>query len=229
MSILVTGAGGALGSSVVRTLAARGHKVALVDRSAGAIEKLAAEVSGVFAVVDDASRESFAEALASCEASGGEPVSGAALVAGGWAGGRAAHEGDASLSDMLESNLRTVESAFAALLPGMVARRKGSLVLIGSRNVERPWAGKGSAAYTASKAAAVSYAQAVAAEVLEHGVRVNAILISTMDTPANRRGMPEVDPTTWVSTESAAGVVAFLLSDDARDISGAAIPVYGRA
>jgi hypothetical protein len=60
--------------------------------------------------------------------------------------------GSLGVNVSLESNLRTVESAFAALLPGMVARRKGSLLLVALRNVERPWAGKGSAAYTASKA-----------------------------------------------------------------------------
>jgi hypothetical protein len=60
-------------------------------------------------------------------------------------------------------------------------------------------------------------------------VRVNAILPSTLDTPANRAAMPKADPATWVPLASAAGVVAFLLGDGARDISGVAVPVYGRA
>jgi hypothetical protein len=50
-----------------------------------------------------------------------------------------------------------------------------------------------------------------------------------MDTPANRAAMPDADPSRWVSLPSAAGVIAFLLSDDARDVSGAALPLYGRA
>ena len=111
----------------------------------------------------------------------------------------------------------------------MVARKHGSVVVVGSRAAVQPSTSAGSAAYAASKAAVVALAQAVAAEVLEHGVRVNAILPSTMDTPANRAAMPKVDPTRWVSLASAAGLVAFLLSDGARDVSGAAIPVYGRA
>ena len=72
-------------------------------------------------------------------------------------------------------------------------------------------------------------AQAVAQEVLEHGVRINSILPSTMDTPANRSSMPRRDPTKWVSLDSASSVIAFLLSEDSRDVSGAALPVYGRA
>ena len=70
--------------------------------------------------------------------------------------------------------------------------------------------------------------QACAAEVLADGVRLNAVLPSTIDTPANRAAMPARDPACWVSVESLSGVIAFLLSDAARDISGAAIPVFGR-
>jgi NAD(P)-dependent dehydrogenase (short-subunit alcohol dehydrogenase family) len=111
----------------------------------------------------------------------------------------------------------------------MVVRGRGSIVVVGSRAAAQPATSARSAAYAASKAAVVALAQAVAAEVLDHGVRVNAVLPSTMDTPANRASMPKVDPSRWVSLSSAAGVIAFLLSDDARDISGAALPLYGRA
>jgi NAD(P)-dependent dehydrogenase (short-subunit alcohol dehydrogenase family) len=115
------------------------------------------------------------------------------------------------------------------MLPGMVARGAGSIVVVGSRAVERPWTSATASAYAATKSAVVALAQAAAAEVVDRGVRINAILPSTLDTPANRRAMPGVDSATWVSLESASAVMAFLLSDDARDVSGAAIPLYGRA
>lgn len=221
MRTLITGAGGALGSELARVLVARGHEVGLLDRSAAAVEAIAQETGGVPLVLGEGG---IARAVAAFG-----PIDGAALVAGGWAGGKPLHEGDASLASMIEVNTTTVQDAFAALLPGMVAAKRGSVVVVGSRNVERPWQGAGSAAYTASKAAAVALAQAAAAEVLPFGVRINAVLVSTMDTPGNRAAMPKVDPATWVSTGSVAGVVAFLLSDDARDVSGAALPIYGRA
>ncbi len=57
---------------------------------------------------------------------------------------------------------------------------------------------------------------------------MNLVLPSTIDTAANRQAMPEADHSRWVTTDSLADVASFLLSDLARDISGAAIPVYGR-
>ena len=103
------------------------------------------------------------------------------------------------------------------------------MVVVGARAAVQPWTAVKSAAYAAAKAAVVALAQAAAAEVLGHGVRINAILPSTLDTPANRARMHRMDPANLVSLESAADLVAFLLSDRSRDISGAAIPIYGRA
>src|SRR5262249_29148768 len=130
---------------------------------------------------------------------------------------------------MITTNLETAYRSLRALLPGMVARKSGSIVVVGARPAIAPETAAGSAAYAASKAAVVALMKATAAEGLAHGVRLNAILPSTMDTAANRRAMPNADVSKWVTTESAASVVLFLLSDDARDISGAAIPVYGRS
>jgi len=130
---------------------------------------------------------------------------------------------------MISSNLDTVHLALRSLLPGMVAAKRGSIVVIGSRAASQPWTSASAASYAAAKAGAVALAQAAAAEVLESGVRINAILPSTIDTAANRAAMPDADPTRWVAAESLAGVIAFLLSDEARDISGAALPVYGRS
>jgi NAD(P)-dependent dehydrogenase (short-subunit alcohol dehydrogenase family) len=174
--------------------------------------------------------EAWRGALSRIDSEVGAPA-GAALIAGTWQGGTPLHAetDDRVWRAMMGTNLDTTHASLRALLPGMVARGRGSVVVIGSRAVERPWTSAAASAYGASKAAVVALAETVAAEVRESGVRVNAILPSTLDTPANRRAMPEVDPSRWVTTDSAAAVIAFLLSDEARDISGAALPVYGRA
>ena len=231
---VVTGAAGALGSEVARKLSARGERVVLIDGAAARarLEQLAAALPGASVVAGDITDDrTWSDALPRIERELGAPPTLAALIAGAWRGGSPLHEekGDEIWKTMLSANLETVHRSLVRLLPAMVARKRGSVVVVGSRAGEQPGASAGAAAYAASKSAVVTLARAVAAEVLEHGVRVNAILPSTLDTPANRAAMPKVDPSRWVSLDSAAGVVAFLLSDAARDISGAALPVYGRA
>jgi NAD(P)-dependent dehydrogenase (short-subunit alcohol dehydrogenase family) len=231
---LVTGAAGALGSEVARVLAARGHKLALVDAERGRerLQELATSLGGACVVAGDvASEATWAEAMPRIEREVGSPPSKAALIAGAWRGGQPLHEetGDEVWRAMMDANLETVHRSLRALLPAMVARKRGSIVVIGSRAAVEPGTSARAAAYAASKAAVVALSRAVAAEVLSAGVRVNAVLPSTMDTPANRAAMPGADPGKWVSLASAAGVVAFLLGDEARDVSGVALPVYGRA
>ncbi len=231
---LVTGAAGALGGEIARTLSARGDRVVLVDGDAARarLVELAATLKSACVVAGDLTNDAtWEEGLPRIERELGAPPSLAALTAGAWRGGRPFHEekGDETWRAMMSANLETVHRSLVRLLPAMVARKRGSIVVIGSRAADQPSTSAGSAAYAASKAAVVALAQAVAAENLEHGVRLNAILPSTMDTPANRAAMPKADSTRWVSLASAAAVVAFLLSEAARDVSGAALPVYGRA
>ena len=83
-------------------------------------------------------------------------------------------------------------------------------------------------AYTASKAGVLKLTEALAAEVKDHGITVNAVLPSTIDTPANRADMPKADFSRWVAPRDIASVIVFLLSDEARAVTGALIPVSGR-
>lgn len=232
--VAITGAGGALGAAVVEALTARGARFVLLDGAAKAsvLEARARELGGARAVVvtgDLADEATWRRALECCVAAYGRAPDAAAFIAGGWAGAALFGTDGTRLSSVLRTNVETVYQGFRALLPAMVAEGRGSVVVVGSRAAPEPWTSAGAPEYGASKAAVVALAQATAASVKESGVRVNAILPSTMDTPANRAAMPDVDPSTWVSLPSAAGVVAFLLSDAAKDISGAAVPVYGRA
>jgi NAD(P)-dependent dehydrogenase (short-subunit alcohol dehydrogenase family) len=231
---LVTGAAGALGAQVARTLSLRGHNVALLDSKAGSarLDALASSLGGACVVAGDlASEATWREGAMRIERELGAAPSIAALVAGAWRGGLPVYEEttDDAWRTLMTANVETVYRGLRALLPSMVASRRGSVVVVGSRAAVEPWTSARAAAYAASKAAVVALAQAAAAEVIAFGVRVNAILPSALDTPANRAAMPNADPTKWVTLESAAGVVAFLLSDAALDIQGAALPVYGRA
>jgi len=229
--VLVTGANGALGAAVVARCAADGALVVALERSRNrdvALERVSANVLRLQASTSDAA--ALANALARAEAELG-PLSGAVLTAGAWRGGHKFYETEAAADyrSVMDANLEVTQVALRALLPGMVKRKRGSVVLIGSRSGVRPYDAPGDAAYAAAKAAITALAQAIAAEVLADGVRVNLVLPSTIDTEANRKAMPDADHARWVTTDSLGDVIQFLLSERARDISGAAVPVYGRA
>jgi NAD(P)-dependent dehydrogenase (short-subunit alcohol dehydrogenase family) len=228
--LLVTGASGALGGAVVARGRADGAAIIAVERSNNSTISLArvaeAELRLRAPLTDEAL---LAEGVARAEAELG-PVTQAVLAAGTWRGGQPMY---ATSPDeyraLFEANLDSAVAVLRVLLAGMVERRHGSVVLVGSRAAARPFEARGQAAYAASKAALIAMMQACAAEVLEAGVRINAVLPSTIDTPANRRAMPDADSSRWVTLESLSSVVSFLLSDAASDVSGAALPVYGRA
>jgi NAD(P)-dependent dehydrogenase (short-subunit alcohol dehydrogenase family) len=133
--------------------------------------------------------------------------------------------GSISLVDwdrMLKLNLTSAVIGCRGVLPVMTAAGFGRIVNISSRAVITP-AG-GFIAYTVAKAAVITLTEALAKEV-PHGITVNAVLPSTMDTPANRQAMPDADRSTWVSTDAVAEAITFLASDAGGGISGAAIPV----
>lgn len=229
--VLVTGASGALGRAVVARLTARGRRVVGLERSKGGDVELEPGPSGLFtlrAATNDAA--GLALAVARAEAESG-PLSGAVLTAGAWRGGHPFYEAEAAADyrSVMDANLESAQLVLRAVLPGMVRRGSGSVVLVGSRSGVRPYDAPGDAAYAASKAALIALAQSIAAEVVTRGVRLNSVLPSTIDTDANRRAMPNADTSRWVTTDSLCDVIEFLLSERARDVSGAAIPVYGRA
>ena len=228
---VITGAAGAVGTALVAHLAGRGYKVAALGRAADAARLAPLGETGrvLPLTVDVASASEWASALTTIERELGAP-SAAVLVAGGWKGGKPLREEPEDVwQAMLQMNLETARASLKALLAGMVQRHAGSVVLFGSRAAVRPWESANAASYAATKAAVLAFAQATAADVIQHGVRVNVVLPSTIDTPPNRAAMPNADFSSWVTTDSLSGVIEFLLSDAARDVSGAALPVYGRA
>jgi NAD(P)-dependent dehydrogenase (short-subunit alcohol dehydrogenase family) len=111
------------------------------------------------------------------------------------------------------------------VLPDMLAQGAGRILAIGSRAAVEPSPMVG--AYSASKAALVSLVRTVALENKDRGITANIVLPGTMDTPANRTAMPKADPSKWVRPAQVAAMLVHLASDDASEISGAAIPILG--
>ncbi|ETH87702.1 oxidoreductase, short chain dehydrogenase/reductase family protein [Bordetella pertussis STO1-CHOC-0018] len=127
---------------------------------------------------------------------------------------------------MYALNLRTAVVACQAALPLMLARGAGHVVCIGSDAIGRAHAGLG--AYAASKAGVAELVRTLAAETRDQGIAANAVLPGTLDTPGNRRAMPDADFSRWVSLDAAAALILFLASPLAAQINGACIPIVNR-
>lgn len=147
-------------------------------------------------------------------------------LVGGFAGGQTvADTDDATFQRMFDMNLNSALHILRAVLPHMSKASSGRIIAIGSRAAENPGATIG--AYSASKAALVSLIRTVATENKDAGITANVILPGTMDTPANRKAMPGADTSQWVRPASVASLIVWLAGDGGKDVTGAAIPVYG--
>jgi NAD(P)-dependent dehydrogenase (short-subunit alcohol dehydrogenase family) len=221
MSILITGANGGLGPAVVEAFLATDAMVFGVAR----FWKRGNPHNSVrFHIVEaDLNTDEGCDAAAEAAA----PVGTLVHLVGAFAGGKPVTEtDDATFDQMINANLRVAFRVIRAVLPGMLNAGRGRIIVIGSRAGEQPMAG--SAVYNAAKAAVASLIRTVALETKDSGVTANVVAPSIIDTPANRAAMPSADHGRWVRPESIAKLLVWLASDEAADVSGAVIPIYGR-
>lgn len=216
--IVVTGAFGALGREVVAELTNDGHAVAAIDAVPAPAHFAAALVLGGVDLTDEAAvEEAYGKVV-----SGLGGVEGLVNVAGGFVWEPIDGGSLDSWDRMYRINLRTATTATRAALPHLL-RNGGAIVNIGAAGAVQP--GAGMAPYAASKAGVRALTESLAEELRSRGVRVNAILPTIIDTPANRADMPDADTSAWVQPRAAARVIAFLLSADSGAITGASIPL----
>lgn len=156
------------------------------------------------------------------------PIDALVHLLGGFGGGQSiAETTDKTWDGMMTLNLRAAFCALRAVLKPMTAAKYGRIVAVGSRAAVEP--APNYAAYAVSKAGLIALVKNVAAENKEMGITANALLPSTIDTPLNRKAMPASDFSRWVSPESIAKTLVWLASKESGDVSGAVIPIYGRA
>jgi NAD(P)-dependent dehydrogenase (short-subunit alcohol dehydrogenase family) len=133
---------------------------------------------------------------------------------------------DATLDRMLDLNYRSAFFIARAVLPHMLQQGGGRILAVASRQAVEPGAMVG--AYSASKAAVVALIRTIALENKDLDVSANTVLPGTMDTPANRAADPTADPLRWVQPPQVAALLVHLASDAGAQVTGAAIPIYGR-
>jgi NAD(P)-dependent dehydrogenase (short-subunit alcohol dehydrogenase family) len=220
---IVTGAAGALGHAVVEEFLAGGRAVVALDRPSERLTALE-QREDVYAIpVDLASRDAVQEAFTKVD---GLPVTANALVglAGGFTPGKLADTTEDVVQSLFTSNfgsaLWTAQAVASRFTDG------GAIVFVGSKTAVT---GPAPVVHATSKAAVVRLAQILSDELRPQHIRVNAVLPSVIDTPANRSWMSPDLAARAVAPAAIAKVIAFLCGPDAAPISGAAIPVYGDA
>ena len=229
-SAIITGGTGGLGRALTPLLIDQDFRLGityLIPEEAEALERdLRPDPDQVFLRrVDSSDPEAFGTFVKDCADRFGSVDALVSLV-GGWAGGTDVEDtDDVRFERMLDLNLRSTFYAVRAVLPELRKSGKGRIITIGSRAaVDNP---SGQAAFNMAKAAVVSLTKSLANELRGTEITANTLLPSVIDTPATRQAMPYADYVDWPTPEEIAGVIAFMLSDEAAVMNGATVPVYG--
>ena len=224
--VVVTGGTGALGRGVLRAFLDAGEPVTAAWLVASERDEVAAQfatelATGRLTLVEaDVAESSGAAEVARIAGPAATLVNGV----GGFEGGLPLHETELEAWDrMYRINVRTAVAMSRAVLPGMLERGHGAIINVGAQAGAAPPAGL--AAYAASKAAVMNLTRSLHAEASARGIRVNAVIPTTIDTPANRKAMPEADPSAWTPPSRIAEVIVWLAGDQGATVRGGLIPV----
>jgi NAD(P)-dependent dehydrogenase (short-subunit alcohol dehydrogenase family) len=230
--VMVTGAIGNLGVVLTQAFQSSKAKLALVDRGEERLRQAFPDLVGSpdYQLVNcaDLMDEGAVEAAVAETMQHFGRIDVLVNTVGGYRAGKMLHETPIETWDfLLNLNGRSVFIACQKVIPRMLNQGSGKIVNVAARPGIEGQAGM--AAYSASKSAVIRITESMAAELKDHGINVNCVIPGTIDTPQNRGTMPNADYNTWITPDSLADVILFLSSEAARDVHGAAIPVYGRS
>jgi NAD(P)-dependent dehydrogenase (short-subunit alcohol dehydrogenase family) len=229
--VVITGAAGNLGAATTREFQRAGAKTVLVDHAPDRLREMFKDIAGskdhlLADGVDLSDPASVGRLVEQTLAKFGR-VDALVNTVGGYRGGKPVHETDLADWDFLFNiNVRTTLLCCRAVIPQMLKQQRGRIINVGSR--EGLVGNAGYAAYSATKSAVLRLTESLAAELKGANINVNCVMPATIDTPQNRAAVPNGDFSKWVEPAAIAEVIAFLASDSARAIQGAALPVYGK-
>ncbi len=221
---MITGAAGALGVSTADRFHDAGYRLVLLDRNVDSFEERWKEKENVTWMQCELTDTKDIEKAVDTALFAYGSIDALLTIAGGFAMGPPVHELDEDTWDTLQNmNVRTVFLASRAVIPHMRKQRRGSIVTIGAQTAFHGAANL--APYVVSKMSVIRLTECMAKENSKAGVRVNCVLPAVIDTPANRRDMPDADFSQWTRPEAIADVLLFLASDASAAVNGALIPV----
>jgi NAD(P)-dependent dehydrogenase (short-subunit alcohol dehydrogenase family) len=226
-TVIVTGATGNLGRAVAAAFRERGANLVLIGHRREALVSAyrSEDARSLFAPADLLDRIQVDAAIrAALERFGRLDV--LCNIAGGFRSGAPVHEtADKDWDALFDVNVRTILNAVRAAVPHMIRLGGGRIINVGAYAALKGVAEMGP--YCAAKSAVIRLTESMAAELRDKSINVNCVLPTILDTPENRAAMPGADPARWVALDDIAKVFVFLASEDARAVSGAAIPISG--
>jgi NAD(P)-dependent dehydrogenase (short-subunit alcohol dehydrogenase family) len=226
--VVITGAAGNLGKAVARAFETLGDDLVLVGQHADALDAAFGNRGSALRVAADLTDADDTQRMARAAVERFGRIDALCNLAGGFAMGEDVHAtSDATWKRMWDLNVTTMVNASRAVVPVMLERGRGAVVNVGAFGAQKGSARMG--AYVASKSAVMRLTESMAAELRGKGINVNAVLPTTLDTPENRKAMPDADPSKWVALDALASVIAFLASPGAKAMHGALVPVTGLA
>jgi NAD(P)-dependent dehydrogenase (short-subunit alcohol dehydrogenase family) len=223
-TILITGAAGNLGRAVVKTLRASGYDIIAVDATPPAEEFINAE--GITPVQLDLGNETAVVEFVSDLQSN---VNGAVLTVGGFAMGDFEQTTLENVQSMFQLNFETAFNCVKALMPVFEKQNAGQFILVGARPALDAKAGKNMIAYALSKKLVFGLSELINAHGKSHQITSTVIVPSTIDTPANRKSMPEADFSKWVTADAIAETSDFLFSAAGSQIREGVVKMYNEA
>ncbi len=227
---IITGGTGGLGRALVPRLITSKYRLGISYLIPEEAESLEADVhpdpDQVFLRRVDSSDPEAVSAFVKDAAERFGGIDALVALVGGWAGGTDVEDtDDVRFERMLDLNLRSAFNSVRAVLPFLRQAGSGRIITVGSRAaVDNP---SGQAAFNLAKAGVVSLTKSVANELRGTEITATVLLPSVIDTAATRQAMPYGDYVDWPTPDEIAGVIEFLLSDDAAVMNGATVPVYG--
>lgn len=230
-TILLTGVSGALGSAVLEMLIPHQDNLVLIarkiDTTVQFLESVSYPKNQYIVLTGDVTSEDSLKDIFSKAIEKFHGIDTVIHTAGTYMGGKPVYLSDNQMWDTLFTlNAKSLFLLSKFAVPEMIKQQSGVIITIGSRGALE--VSPGSGFYGASKSATIKLTQTLAKELIDKNIRVNCILPSTIDTDSNRKMMPNKNFNLWVKPSSIANLIEFLISDKATDITGAAIPIYGK-
>jgi NAD(P)-dependent dehydrogenase (short-subunit alcohol dehydrogenase family) len=219
LTLVITGAAGALGQATARHFLAAGHRVALLDQDESRLQAaFGTPANALLLAADVTSAPSVAAAVARVTQAFAR-IDAVVHIAGGFEMGEPVHEiTRASWDRMMNLNAWSFVNVTQAVIPLMKQQGSGSVVAVSANAAREGQALKG--AYCAAKSALQRLVESLSHEVRAAGIHVNSVAPTTLDTPANRLSMPDADRSAWVSLDAAAQAIAFLATPAGQAVHG---------